>query len=189
MTSGVITSTLPSGGAILSASITMRPPAPGRFSTMTFWPSDARIFSATIRVIESSPAPGGKPTMILTVLSCASAPPGSAAAPAATVADSTRPRALAPSPPSAASKVLRVVSFVVMPAPSLKLQMYAQSPWLGPASTISAARSTARAFASVSCHSDSGRESYTTPAAAWTLSMPSFNTPVRMAMATSISPE
>ena len=62
-------------------------------------------------------------------------------------------------------------------------------PLARPLSTISAARNTARALTSVSCHSFSGTESKTTPAAACTLSMPSLSTPVRMAMATSISPE
>ena len=57
-----------------------------------------------------------------------------------------------------------------------------------PCWTCSAARSTARALASVSAHSASGLESATMPAAACTYSVPSLMTPVRMAIATSISP-
>ncbi len=57
-----------------------------------------------------------------------------------------------------------------------------------PNCTFSAARRTARALASVSCHSFSGSESATMPAAACTYSMPFFTMPVRIAMATSISP-
>src|SRR4051794_30687460 len=57
-----------------------------------------------------------------------------------------------------------------------------------PSSTSSAARSKARALASVSFHSSSGTESATTPAAACTCSIWSFTMPVRMAIATSMSP-
>src|SRR5690606_19325095 len=57
-----------------------------------------------------------------------------------------------------------------------------------PSSTSSAARSRARALCSVSCHSSSGTESATTPAAACTYSVPSLITPVRMAMAMSMWP-
>ena len=57
-----------------------------------------------------------------------------------------------------------------------------------PSSTSSAARISARALASVSFHSSSGTESATTPAAACTYSVPSLTMPVRMAIATSMSP-
>src|SRR5258708_4589162 len=57
-----------------------------------------------------------------------------------------------------------------------------------PSCTCSAARSTARALFSVSCHSDSGTESATTPAAACTYKLPLWLRPVRIAMARSISP-
>src|SRR6184192_1257831 len=57
-----------------------------------------------------------------------------------------------------------------------------------PSSTSSLARSSARAFASVSFHSSSGTESATMPAAAWTYSVWSLTMPVRIAMARSMSP-
>src|SRR5258707_3072957 len=57
-----------------------------------------------------------------------------------------------------------------------------------PLKAISAARSTARALARVSCNSLSGTESATIPAPAWTCIWPSFTTAVRIAMARSISP-
>ena len=57
-----------------------------------------------------------------------------------------------------------------------------------PSSTSSAARKSARALASVSFHSSSGTLSATTPAAACTYNMPFLMTPVRMAIATSMSP-
>src|SRR6185436_9414825 len=57
-----------------------------------------------------------------------------------------------------------------------------------PSSTSSAARNKARAFASVSFHSSSGTESATTPADACTCSWPSLTMPVRIAIATSMSP-
>ena len=57
-----------------------------------------------------------------------------------------------------------------------------------PSSTSSAARISARALCSVSLHSISGTESATTPAAACTYSVWSLTMPVRMAMATSMSP-
>src|SRR6202008_3233624 len=57
-----------------------------------------------------------------------------------------------------------------------------------PSCTCPAAPSTARALFSVSCHSISGIESATMPAAACTYSMPSLITPVRIAIATCISP-
>src|SRR5213082_2890085 len=55
-----------------------------------------------------------------------------------------------------------------------------------PSSTSSAARSSARAFASVSFHSSSGTESATMPAAACTYKVWSLTMPVRIAMATSM---
>src|SRR5438477_552513 len=57
-----------------------------------------------------------------------------------------------------------------------------------PLKTISAARSTARAFARVSCNSLPGTESATIPAPACTCIWPPFTTAVRIAMARSISP-
>jgi eukaryotic-like serine/threonine-protein kinase len=57
-----------------------------------------------------------------------------------------------------------------------------------PSSTCSAARSTARALASVSFHSDSGTESATIPAAACTYSTLPLMMPVRIAIARSMSP-
>src|SRR6266853_3352241 len=57
-----------------------------------------------------------------------------------------------------------------------------------PLEAISAARSTARALARVSCNSLSGTESATIPAPACTCIRPSFTTAVRIAMARSISP-
>ena len=57
-----------------------------------------------------------------------------------------------------------------------------------PSSTSSAARISARALASVSRHSISGTESATTPAAACTYSVWFCTMPVRMAIATSMSP-
>src|SRR6185295_5082146 len=67
---------VPSGGAALTASATMRPIAPGRFSTTTGWPRLALILSATTRAMMSAVPPGAKPTRILTglsILSCATA--------------------------------------------------------------------------------------------------------------------
>ena len=58
-----------------------------------------------------------------------------------------------------------------------------------PSSTSSDARNSARALASVSFHSSSATESATTPAAACTYSTWSLMMPVRMVMATSMSPE
>ena len=57
-----------------------------------------------------------------------------------------------------------------------------------PSSTSSLARSSARALASVSRHSSSGTESATTPAAACTYRVWSLMMPVRIAIATSMSP-
>src|SRR5882724_11848003 len=57
-----------------------------------------------------------------------------------------------------------------------------------PPIAISAARSTARALARVSCHSLSGTESATIPAPACTCIWPPFTTAVRIAMAKSMSP-
>ena len=61
-------------------------------------------------------------------------------------------------------------------------------PYSSPSSTSSAARSTARALASVSFHSSSGTESATTPAAACTYRVWPWIRPVRIEMATSMSP-
>ena len=57
-----------------------------------------------------------------------------------------------------------------------------------PSSTNSLARSRARALASVSFHSSSGTESATTPAAACTYRVWFLMMPVRIAIATSMSP-
>src|SRR5512147_1403295 len=63
----------PSAGPAFRTSMTMRPPAPGRFSTTTGWPSETRILSATRRVMVSRLAPAGKPTRILRGAFCAPA--------------------------------------------------------------------------------------------------------------------
>src|ERR1019366_3793375 len=57
-----------------------------------------------------------------------------------------------------------------------------------PAAAISAARSTARALFSVSCHSDAGSESATMPAPACMCSTRSLISAVRSAIARSMSP-
>jgi hypothetical protein len=44
---GDSTSVWPSGAARLTSLSATRPPAPGLLSTMTFWPNDARSFSAS----------------------------------------------------------------------------------------------------------------------------------------------
>src|SRR3989338_2265574 len=61
-------------------------------------------------------------------------------------------------------------------------------PLSSPASTISAARNTARALFCVSIHSLSGTESATMPAPACTYSVLSLTTAVRSAIARSMSP-
>src|SRR5258708_6735358 len=48
----------PSMGAFLSATMAMRPPAPGRLSTMTFWPVALARPCPIARTMTSSPSPG-----------------------------------------------------------------------------------------------------------------------------------
>src|SRR5687768_5521277 len=59
-----IMSEYPSGGALASRSVAMVPPAPGRFSTMTDWPSASARRCAYMRVAMSMPPPAAKPTMM-----------------------------------------------------------------------------------------------------------------------------
>jgi hypothetical protein len=54
----VSSSVLPSGAAALRACAAIRPPAPGRFSTMTGWSSAVDRPSARMRADASSPRPG-----------------------------------------------------------------------------------------------------------------------------------
>jgi DNA-binding transcriptional LysR family regulator len=68
-TTGVSISTLPSAGAFFIDSATMRPPAPGRFSTSTGCFSSSFMRSAIRRAAISAEPPGAKPTTILTGLS------------------------------------------------------------------------------------------------------------------------
>ncbi|MCC2632455.1 MAG: hypothetical protein K0S48_341, partial [Ramlibacter sp.] len=58
---GDSTSVWPSGAARLSSPSTSRPAAPGLFSTITFWFSDAASFCASSRAMTSAEPPGGKP--------------------------------------------------------------------------------------------------------------------------------
>jgi len=53
----------PSGALFATASTPMLPPAPGRFSTTTGWPSFSLILGAMERAIRSALPPGGKLTM------------------------------------------------------------------------------------------------------------------------------
>src|SRR5690606_17406686 len=64
----------------------------------------------------------------------------------------------------------------------------AASPLASAGSTISAARKIALALFMVSFHSRAGTESATMPPPAWTCSLPSLITAVRMAIAVSILP-
>jgi hypothetical protein len=57
---GDSTSVWPSGAARLTSPSAMRPAAPGLLSTMTFCPSEPRIFSASSRAMTSAEPPGGK---------------------------------------------------------------------------------------------------------------------------------
>jgi hypothetical protein len=54
-------------------------------------------------------------------------------------------------------------------------QQHGSYPFPEPASTMAAARSTARALFRVSCHSEAGTESATTPAPTWMCSSPSLS--------------
>jgi len=73
-TTGVSISTLPSAAALFIDSATMRPPAPGLFSTSTGCFSSSFMRSAISRAAMSAEPPGAKPTTILTGLStCAKA--------------------------------------------------------------------------------------------------------------------
>ena len=68
---GAIISRLPSGAASFTACAAIRPPAPGRFSTITGEPIEAVILSAIKRAVASAEPPGGKPTKIFTGAACA----------------------------------------------------------------------------------------------------------------------
>lgn len=57
----------------LSSPRTGRPAAPRLLSTTTFWPSATFIFSASSRATVSAEPPGGKPTQIFMMRSCATA--------------------------------------------------------------------------------------------------------------------
>ena len=54
----------PSGALRATASAAMLPPAPGRFSITTGWPSSGAICSASSRAVMSAAPPGGKGTTI-----------------------------------------------------------------------------------------------------------------------------
>jgi hypothetical protein len=71
---------LPSGAERLISDKASRPAAPGLLSTITLGPSDTRILSASSRATWSAEPPGGKPTTMRVVRSCASARPGASAA-------------------------------------------------------------------------------------------------------------
>src|SRR5437899_2128267 len=67
---------VPSGVAFFTASLAMRPIAPGRFSTITGTPRLSLSLSATTRAIRSAVPPAGNPTRMRTGLSnfsCANA--------------------------------------------------------------------------------------------------------------------
>ena len=53
----------PSAGARMTASVAMLVAAPGRFSTMTCWPSRSDSHCATRRAPISAGPPAGKPTI------------------------------------------------------------------------------------------------------------------------------
>ena len=89
LASGVISKVLPSGGAALTARLAMMAAAPALFSTITGWPSETAIFSATRRVRVSLLAPGGRPSTRRSGLSWAAAP-RAAATPAASPASAFR---------------------------------------------------------------------------------------------------
>ena len=55
--------TWPSAGLSISARIAMLVPAPGRFSTITGWPSRVPICWPTARAMMSTAPPGAKPTI------------------------------------------------------------------------------------------------------------------------------
>ena len=62
MVSGAFTVTsrvCPSGAALTTAATPVVPPAPGRFSTMTDWPSASLSGSRSSRAVKSVEAPGG----------------------------------------------------------------------------------------------------------------------------------
>ena len=58
-------SVCPSGALRATASAAMLPPAPGRFSITTGWPSSGAIRSASSRAVMSAAPPGGKGTTML----------------------------------------------------------------------------------------------------------------------------
>ena len=92
-TIGVSIRTLPSAGEFFTASATIRPPAPGRFSTTTGCFSSSFMRSAIRRAAMSAEPPGAKPTSSRTGLSTwASAAP---AVNAKAVEQAGRGRALA----------------------------------------------------------------------------------------------
>jgi hypothetical protein len=59
LASGVISTVLPSGAAVLTVRLATIPAAPGLFSTTTGRSSETRIFSAIRRVMVSLLAPAG----------------------------------------------------------------------------------------------------------------------------------
>src|SRR6478672_2908751 len=52
----------PSGSAFASSAVAMLPPAPGRLSTITCWPSTSVNFGPSRRATISAPPPGANPT-------------------------------------------------------------------------------------------------------------------------------
>ena len=89
----------PSGGALATVSLAMKPEAPDLVSTITFWPSSGFSASARMRHSRSAVPPGGKPQKNRTsplIRACAQA------------GEPTRPSAAAL---AAAKRVLRFISF------------------------------------------------------------------------------
>jgi hypothetical protein len=62
----LISSVLPSGAALATASAAMLPPAPGLFSTMTVRPSAGPMLTASERASVSVEPPAGAPTRMRT---------------------------------------------------------------------------------------------------------------------------
>ena len=58
--------TWPSGGALITASMAMLPPAPGRFSSTNGWPNDGVTLSVIVRVMPSATPPAPRPMMMRT---------------------------------------------------------------------------------------------------------------------------
>src|SRR3982750_1968086 len=69
-----ITSVYPSGAALAARSEPIVPPAPGRFSTITWVPSAAESFGARMREIVSAVPPGGK--VAISLIGCLVGQPG-----------------------------------------------------------------------------------------------------------------